>query len=34
MSGDTIYFDETERFDRGRFTLERIHDLFDPKESE
>ena len=34
MSGDTIYFDEMDRFDKGRFTLERIHDLYDPKEAE
>ena len=34
MSGDTIYFDEMDRFDKGNFTLERIHDLYDPKESE
>ena len=34
LSGDTIYFDEMERFDKGHFTLKRSHDLYDPKESE
>ena len=34
LSGDTIYFDEMDRFDKGHFTLERKHDLYDPIESE
>jgi len=34
MSGDTIYFDGMERFDKGNFTLERKHDLYDPIELE
>ncbi len=34
MSGDTIYFDGMERFDKGHFTLERKHDLYDLKELE
>ena len=34
LSGDTIYFDEMDRFDKGHFTLERKHDLYDPIELE
>ena len=34
MSGDTIYFDEADRFDRGEFKLERKRDLYHPKEIE
>ena len=34
LSGDTIYFDEMERYDKGHFTWERSHDLYDEKESE
>ena len=34
MTGDTIYFDEMDRFDKGHFTLERQHDLYDPIELE
>lgn len=34
ISGDTIYFDGMERFDKGHFTLERKHDLYDPVELE
>ena len=34
MSGDTVYFDETGRFDRGNFQLERKRDLYHPVEAE
>ena len=34
MSGDTIYFDEMDRFARGRFELERRRDLYHPVEAE
>ena len=31
MSGDTIYFDEMDRFDRGNFSLTRVRDVFAPE---
>ena len=31
MSGDTIYFDEAGRFDRGNFSLTRVRDVFAPE---
>ena len=34
MSGNTIYFDQMERFGKGEFRFERKHDLYDPKEFE
>ena len=34
MSGDTVYFDETGRFDRGEFQLERKRDVYHPVEVE
>ena len=34
MSGDAIYFDQTGRFDRGEFELERKRDIYHPKELE
>lgn len=32
MSGDAVFFEETGRFDRGKFELERIHDIYVPEE--
>ena len=34
MSGDTIYFDEMDRFDKGNFTLTRKRDLYHPDPAE
>lgn len=32
MSGDAVFFEETGRFDRGNFQLERKHDIYVPEE--